>query len=76
MRSRHILTLPIMSAILIQADDRSRKLLQELAERLGAKVTKVKDEQIEDLMLGAMMDQMKTGETVSRERIMKKLKAK
>ncbi|MDQ3100577.1 MAG: hypothetical protein M3R08_04255 [Bacteroidota bacterium] len=65
-----------MSAILIQADDRSRKLLQELAERLGAKVTKVKDEQIEDLMLGAMMDQMKTGETVSRERIMKKLKAK
>ena len=65
-----------MSAILIQADDRSRKLLQELAERLGAKVTKVKDDQIEDLMLGEMMDKVKTGETVPRERIMKKLKGK
>ena len=65
-----------MSAILIQADDRSRKLLQELAERLGAKVTKVKDEQIEDLMLGALMDDVRTGETVSRERILKKLKGK
>lgn len=56
-----------MSAILIQADDRSRKLLQELA--------KVKDDQIEDLMLGVMMDQEKTGETVPRERIMKKLES-
>ncbi len=65
-----------MSAILIQADDRSRKLLQELAERLGAKVTRVKDEQIEDLMLGAMMEEVKTGTTVPRERIMKKLKGK
>ncbi len=65
-----------MSAILIQADDRSRKLLQELAERLGAKVTKLKAEQIEDLMLGVLMDQVKTGEIVSRERIMKKLKGK
>lgn len=64
-----------MSAILIQATKSDLKLLQQVAERLGAKVTKVKEEQIEDLALGAMMDQVKTGEPVPRERIMKKLKS-
>lgn len=60
----------------MQADDRCRKLLQDLDERLGAKVTKVKNEQLEALMLGALIYQVKPGGTLSREQIMKKLNGK
>jgi len=63
-----------MGAIIIKADNRSSKILKELAERLGASVTNVKEEQYEDFMLGTLMDSEKTGKTVSREVIFKKLK--
>ena len=65
-----------MGAIIIKADNQSSKILKELAERLGASVTKVKDEQYEDFILGALMDSKKTGKTVSRKAIFKKLKRK
>ena len=65
-----------MGAIIIRADQKSSKLLKELAVQLGAVVTNVKDEQYEDFMLGTMMDSEKTGEIVSREEIFKKLKEK
>jgi hypothetical protein len=65
-----------MGAIIIKADNKSSKILKELAERLGASVTKVNDEQYEDFMLGTSMDSAKTGKTVSREVILKKLKGK
>ena len=63
-----------MGAILIQADSKSNKLLADLAKKLGGNVLSVKDEQFEDLALGALMNTVKTNETVSRELIMKKLK--
>ena len=63
-----------MGAIIIRADQKSSKLLKELAVQLGAVVTNVKDEQYEDFMLGTLMDSEKTGEIVSREEIFKKLK--
>ena len=63
-----------MGAIIIRADQKSNKLLKELAVQLGAVVTNLKDEQYEDFMLGTMMDSEKTGEIVSREEIFKKLK--
>ena len=63
-----------MGAILIQADSKSNKLLADLAKKLGGNVLSVKDEQFEDLALGALMNTVKTNETVSRESIMKKLK--
>ncbi len=63
-----------MSAIIIRADQKSSKLLKELAVHLGAVVTNVKDEHYEDFMLGTLMDSEKTGEIVSREEIFKKLK--
>jgi hypothetical protein len=65
-----------MEAIIIKADRQSSKILKELAERLGARVTNVKDEQYEDIMLGTIMDEEKTGKTFSREAILKKLQGK
>jgi len=65
-----------MGAIIIKADHRSSKILKDLAEQLGASVTDIKEEQYEDFLLGAMMDSEKTGKTVSRELIFKKLKSK
>ena len=65
-----------MGAIIIRADQKSSKLLKELAVQLGAVVTNVKDEHYEDFMLGTLMDSEKTGEIVSREEIYKKLKEK
>lgn len=65
-----------MSTIVITTDNQSSRILKELAERLGASVMSLKDEQYEDLLLGAKMDSEKTGETVSRESIFKKLKKK
>ena len=63
-----------MGAIIIRADQKSSKLLKELAVKLGVVVTNVKDEHYEDFMLGTLMDSEKTGEIVSREEIFKKLK--
>ncbi len=63
-----------MGAIIIRADQKSSKLLKELAVQLGVAVTNVKDEHYEDFMLGTLMDSEKTGEIVSREEIFKILK--
>ena len=62
-----------MGAIIIRADQKSSKLLKELAVQLGVVVTNVKDGHYEDFMLGTLMDSEKTGEIVSREEIFKKL---
>ena len=65
-----------MGAIIIKTDPRSSKILKDLAEQLGASVADIKDEQYEDFLLGALMDSEKTGKTVSRKLIFKKLKSK
>ncbi|MCL6101615.1 MAG: hypothetical protein M1292_03890 [Bacteroidetes bacterium] len=65
-----------MSTIVIKADKQSSKILSELAKRLGGNVYDLKDDQFEDLMLGMMMDSVKTNKTVSRSTVMKNLKAK
>lgn len=65
-----------MSAIVIQADSKSNKILADLAKKLGGKVLSLNDEQYEDFALGSLMDKVKTNKTVSREIIMKKLKMK
>lgn len=65
-----------MGAIIIRADNKSNRILSELARKLGGTVINLEDEQYEDLALGAAMDETKTGETVDRESIMRKLKAK
>lgn len=65
-----------MSVIILKADKKSIKLLSKLAERLGGTVLKVSDEQYEDFLLGAEMENAKTGKTVSRARIFKILNSK
>ena len=62
-----------MSAIIIKADKKSNKILMELAKKLGGDVFSIDDEQYEDIALGALMDKEKTGRTVPRNEIMKKL---
>ena len=63
-----------MGAIIIKSDTKSNKLLFDLAKKLGADVLTLKDEQFEDFALGTLMDSVKTGENVSRESILKKLR--
>jgi hypothetical protein len=65
-----------MRAIVIKADDKNTKILRELAKKLGADVLNINEEQYEDLALGSLIDKVKTGKTVSRESIMKKLDRK
>ncbi|MEP7323738.1 MAG: hypothetical protein ABI761_17565 [Saprospiraceae bacterium] len=65
-----------MSTILIKADKQSNKLLSELAKKLGGDVVDMKDGQFEDLMLGTLIDKVKTGKTVSKNSILKKLKSR
>lgn len=65
-----------MSVIVIKADNQNTKILKELAKKLGANVLNINEEQYEDLALGLLMEKSKTGETVNRDSIMKKLDKK
>ena len=65
-----------MSAIIIKGDKKSSKLMSELAKQLGANVMDVNEQQYEDFLLGSIMDKEKTGKTVSKATIMKKLNSK
>lgn len=63
-----------MSAIVIQGKKKDIKLLEKLAQKIGGKVSSLSDEQVEDINFGEMLDEAKTGEEVSRNTIMEKLK--
>ncbi|MFA5326317.1 MAG: hypothetical protein WC384_00870 [Prolixibacteraceae bacterium] len=65
-----------MGAIIIKADKKSNKLLSDLARKLGGNVISLDDDQYEDVAIGSVMDDVKTGKTTDRELIMKKLKSK
>jgi len=65
-----------MGAIIIKADKKSNKILAELAKKLGGNVIDLNQEQYEDFVLGTLMYNVKTGKTVSRASILKKLKTK
>lgn len=63
-----------MGAVVIKIDDKNNRLITKLVKELGGKVISINEEQYEDLVLGTLMDEEKTGETVSREEVMKKLR--
>lgn len=63
-----------MNAILIKTDKKKGRILSELAKQLGGDVIDVGEIQFEDLLFGKLMDTVKTGKTVSRATIFKKLK--
>ncbi len=62
-----------MGAIIIKADNKSNKILKELAEQLGGDVTTISEEQYKDFLLGAMLEKEKTGKKATRAAIFKKL---
>ena len=63
-----------MGAIIIKGDTENNKILAKLAKKLGNKVISINEEEYEDFALGKMMDESKTGQTATREEVMKKLK--
>lgn len=65
-----------IGAIIIKVDKRSNQILSELAKKLGGNVIDLKDEQNEEFVLGSIMDAEKTGETVDRDSIIRKLRSK
>ena len=64
-----------MSAILIKANKENNKILAALAKKLGGNVIDLNENQFEDLLLGKLMDSVKTGKTVSKNTILKKLRS-
>ena len=63
-----------MDAILIQSDKKNLKIISELVKQLGGNVIKLNPDQLEDLTFGIMMKEAKTGQTIDREIIMRKLR--
>lgn len=65
-----------MDALLIEPSDlKSFKLISEMAKQLGSRVKSISIEDKEDLVLGEMMKGAKTGEYVSKEDLLKKLRS-
>lgn len=63
-----------MSALIIESKNpENLKILSSLAKMLGDQVKAIDVEEIEDLLFGKMMENVKTGDKVSRESIMKSL---
>jgi hypothetical protein len=64
-----------MASIIIQSDNSDNvELIAKLAKKLGIQVSSVTDEQSEDISLGKIMTNSRTGKSVSRDSIMKKLR--
>jgi hypothetical protein len=62
-----------MGAIVIKADNKSSKILKDLAEKLGGNVTQIDEEQYEAILLGTRMEKEKTGKNTIRAAIFKLL---
>lgn len=64
----------VMETIIISGEKSKVKLLQELARQLGLSEQTLKKPMSEDQALGLLADAVKTGQTVSREDVLNKLK--
>ena len=66
-----------MSALIIESKNPDNlKILASLAKMLGDNVKAIDIDDIEDLLFGKMMKNIKTGKTTSRESVMKSLEVK
>jgi hypothetical protein len=65
-----------MEAIIIKADNKIVKLLIQLAEKLGAEVSKLSKSEVEDFTFWEMMDEAKTDNLVSKSEVLDYLKSK
>lgn len=50
------------------------ELLMTLVRKMGGKSVNLTEDEVEDLSLGVLMQQQRTGESVSREEVMAKLR--
>lgn len=66
-----------MEGLLIRSRSKENlKLLSALAKKLGESVKPIKGNELEDFALGQLMKKVKTGKTVSRTAVLKKLSSK
>jgi hypothetical protein len=66
-----------MGAILIKTNDASElRFIKEMLKRVRIKNKELKDDEYEDFLFGIMMKSNKTGKTVLKETITKKLQSK
>jgi hypothetical protein len=66
-----------METLVIQSKSKvNLKILAELARKLGEHTSEFSGEKSEDFDLGLLMENEKTGKTVTREAIMRKLHTK
>ncbi|NCP46063.1 MAG: hypothetical protein COW67_01565 [Flavobacteriales bacterium CG18_big_fil_WC_8_21_14_2_50_32_9] len=66
-----------MATILLEGKSASTiKLLMELAQKLGVKMTVLDNSNIEDMKLGQFMDEVRTNTFAEEEEILKKLTEK
>jgi len=64
-----------METIIISGDKAKVDLLQKLAKELGLSEQRIKKPLTEDQALAILADSVKTGKTVSKESVLKKLKS-
>jgi hypothetical protein len=62
-----------MGALVVKINKKNNQLISRLVKELGGDVLSINDEQYEDLALGRLMDEVKTGENVSRDIVFEKL---
>jgi hypothetical protein len=63
-----------MAAIIIKSDNlKNLKLLADLAQQLGGKAASVNADDVEDLLLGELMNREKTGRKANKAKVMKML---
>ena len=64
-----------MEAIIVHIrNKRNTQFIIELAKRLGGSVKELSKEQYYDIMMGELMNKIKTGEEISKMTILEKLK--
>jgi len=65
-----------MATLIIESSDpKNVKLLTELAKKLGDRVKSISATETEDLLLGDLMNAVKTGEYVDKANVMRALRS-
>jgi hypothetical protein len=66
-----------MGALIIESSNpKNLELLAELAKKMGDHAVSISASDVEDLLLGEMMNHTKSGEYVTKEEVMRKLTSK
>jgi len=63
-----------MAAIVINSNNETNELLKILAQKLGAEVLDLNEEELEDLAFGKIIESEKTGKKIARDEIFELLK--